>query len=303
MLGYTAFVVVRFSRHYGLARRESCALLPDSIRASQPGHKRLVAELSRGVGTLKSIAWAAPFLGLAGTCYGLLEGFYGFGFHKNFGIGSIIADIGGVLVTTAAGLIVAIPAAVSYTVVRICLEKFESGGASTLFAAAPRSYGFAQTLPLRGRFSGFPAFALIGAPVLGILIPMCILSMGPQIPVGLPVHLLKIGAGDHDFSPIIISVIATKASRASVVYVNSKETPWAELGHILRSQLEVRPRWIVYVEGGDDVGWADVTKAIDVARGLHAEVVLLTATPNIDSSQVREAKGAKRAKGAKASMK
>jgi hypothetical protein len=292
MLGYTAFVVVRFSRHY-LARRESCALLPGSIHASQSGHKRLVAELSRGVRTLKAIAWAAPFLGLAGTCYGILEGFYGLGFHKTFGIGSIVADIGGALVKTSAGLIVAIPAAVSYNVVRICLEKFESGGSSTPFAAAPRSYGFAQTLPLRGRFSGFPAFALIGAPILGILVPMFALMLRPPIPVGLPVHLLKIGASDHDFSPIIISVIATNGSGRCVVYVNSKETPWDELGHTLRSQLEVRPRWLVYVEGGDDVGWADVTKAIDVARGLHAEVVLLTAhPPDIDSSHVREAKGA-----------
>lgn len=136
MLGYTVFVVVRFSRHYYVACRESCALLPDTIHASQLGHKRLVAELGRGLGTLKSIAAAAPFLGLAGTCYGILVGFYGFGIHKNGGIGSIVADIGGALVTTAAGLIVAIPAAVSYNVVRMCLGKFESSRSSTLLAAA-----------------------------------------------------------------------------------------------------------------------------------------------------------------------
>src|SRR5437899_1739327 len=59
MLGYTVFVVSRFFRNYYLARRESRALLPDSnsVRTSQPGHKRLVAELSRGVATLKAIAW------------------------------------------------------------------------------------------------------------------------------------------------------------------------------------------------------------------------------------------------------
>jgi hypothetical protein len=287
MLGYTVFVVVRFFRRYYLARRESGSLFPDPMRVSQPGYKGLVAELSRGLATLKSIASAAPFLGLAGTCYGMLEGFYGLGYQKYGGTGSIVADFGGALVATAAGLIVAIPAAVSYNVLRTCLEKFQSSRSSTHLEAVPRSYGFAQTLPLRERFSGFPAFALIGASVLGILILMCILSMGPPIPVGLPVHVLKMGAGDHDFSPIIVSVIATNRSGRSVVYVDSKETPWDELGNILRRQLEVRPRWIVYVEGGDDVAWADVTKAIDVARGLHAEVVLLTATPKIDSSHRR----------------
>src|SRR6266702_4556962 len=52
MLGYTVFDVVRFSRRYYLARRESCTLFPDFILASQPGNHRLVAELVRGVGTL-----------------------------------------------------------------------------------------------------------------------------------------------------------------------------------------------------------------------------------------------------------
>src|SRR5438128_2211302 len=74
MLGYTVFVVSRLFRNYYLAFRKSRALLPDpdSVRTSQPGHKRLVAKLSRGVGTLKSIAAAAPLLGLAGATYGIL---------------------------------------------------------------------------------------------------------------------------------------------------------------------------------------------------------------------------------------
>ena len=285
MLGYTAFVVVRFSRFYYRPQRESGALLPDSIRASQPGHKRLVAELSRGVKTLKTIAWAAPFLGLAGTCYGMLEGFYRLGYQKYGGVGSIVADLGVALVTTAAGLIVAVPAAVSYNLVRTRLEKFDSRS-TALFDAALRSYGFAQTLPLLRRFSGFPAFALIGAPLLAVLIPMYALMLRSLIPVGftvgLPVHVLKIRYPDHDLPPIIISVISTNGSGQPVLYVNSKETSWDRLGSTLRSHLEVRPYWIVYVEGEDGASWRDVVNVIDVARGLHSEVVLLSATPQIE---------------------
>jgi biopolymer transport protein ExbD len=288
MLGYTVFVVSRFSWNYYLARSESGALFPDSVRASQPGHRRLVAKLSRGVGTLKAIATAAPLLALSGACYGILEGFYGFGYRRYGGIGSIVADIGvGALVNTVAGLIVAIPAAVSYNILRTRLEKFESSRSSTLLDAAPRSYGFAQTLPLRRRFSGFPAFALIVAPILALLLPMFALMLHSLTPVGLPVHLVEIGVGDHELPPIVISVIGASATRLSVVYVNSKETLWNELGNTLRAQLEVRPHWIVYVEGADNVPWADVVKAIDVARGLHADVVLLTVTPNIGSGKPR----------------
>ncbi len=132
-----------------------------------------------------------------------------------------------------------------------------------------------------------PAFALIGVPVLGILLLFGLL-LGPRISTGLPVHLLKIGVSEHDSEPIITSVVGTSASGQSVVYVNSKETPWNELSNTLRSQLKVRPRWIVYVAGEDKVPFADVANAIDVARGLRAEVVLLTVTPNVGSDDARD---------------
>ncbi len=293
MLAYTAFITVRFFRRYFLARRESSSLVPDIAPASR-SRTNFVAELSRGLGTIRSIAAGAPFLGLAGTCYGMLEGFYRLGYQKYGGVGSIAAGIGVALVATASGLIVAIPAAISYNVLRSLLEKFESECSSTLFEATPRSYGFAQTLPLRGRFSRLPAFALIGAPVLALLIPMFALMLQRPIPVGLSVHLLKVGVTNHDSTSIVVSVIGSSARGESAAYVNSKEIPWNELGNTLRSQLRVRPLWSVYVAGEDKVAWRDVANAIDVARGLDAEVVLLTAPPEIDSSHSPKAKAKKK---------
>jgi biopolymer transport protein ExbD len=290
MLGYNVFVVSRFFHRYYLARRESRALVPDSGVVSQPGQKQLVAELSRGVGTLKSIASAAPFLGLAGTCYGILGGFYGLGVRAHGGIGSIVGDVAGTLVTAVAGLIVATPAAVSHNLLRTLLEKIVQTRSNPHFQATSRSYGFAQTLPLQKRFSGFPAFALIGAPILALLIPMFALMLRSRVPVGLPVHLLRIGATDHDFSPTVVSVIGAKANGLSRVYVNSKETSWEELRSTIRTQLEVRPRWIVYVQADSDASWRDAVYVIDVARGLHAEVVLLTTTPEIGSDRSPKAK-------------
>jgi len=288
MLVYTVFVVIRFFNCY-YSWRESRALLSDSTGTSQTGQKRLVADLSRGVGTLKAIASAAPFLGLAGTCYGILGGFHGLGMRAHGGIGSIFADIVGTLVTTVAGLVTAVPAAVSYNVLRTLLEKFESDRSNVLLAARADSFQVAQTLPLRRRFSGMPAFALIAVPVLAILL-LFMLILGPRISTGLPVHLLRIGASEKDLaehisSPIVVSVVGESPSGMSAVYVNSKEAPWNELGNTLRNQLKVRPRWIVYVEGEDGAAWQDVVNVIDVARGLHAEVVLLTAAPNVDSGR------------------
>ena len=169
-----------------------------------------------------------------------------------------------------------------YSILRTRLEKFETKGSSTLLETTPLSYGFAQTLPLRRRFSCFPAFALIGGPVLAILIPMFAL-VDTRRAVGLPVRPLKSGVSDDDSAPIVISVIHGRANDPSDVYVNSKQIPWSELCSTLQTQLKLRPRWIVYVEGEDGVLWAHVANAIDVAQGLHADVLLLTSAPRIDS--------------------
>jgi biopolymer transport protein ExbD len=198
----------------------------------------------------------------------------------------ITLGISTTLVATAAGLVVAIPAGVSYNLLRTCLEKFEISRSTTLRAAMPRSYGFAQTLPLQRRFSRLPAFALIGAPVLALLIPMFALMLRSQISVGLPVRLLKIGVSDRDLGSIVISVTSASPSDPATVFVNWKETLWSELHDALRNQLRVRPYAIVYVQAGNEVPWADVTYAIDVARGLQAKVVMLTVIPNIGSSHL-----------------
>jgi hypothetical protein len=288
MLLYAVFVTARFFRLYFLVRRESRA---DFAPSPQQNPKNLIAELSRGIGTLKAIASSAPFLGLAGTAYGVVALFSrGFiGARYPFFI-TIPLEVSTVLVVTAAGLIVAIPAAVCYNALCIWLEKFESNCSSTLLEARPRSYGFAQTLPLRERFTGMPAFGLIGAPILAILLPMLLLALRPLTPMGLSVHLLKIGVSGYESAPIVINVVDTGPMSMPVVYVNSKETPWNELGDTLRGQLKLRQHWIVYVAGEDDVPWAYVANAIDVAKGLQAEVVLLTARTRIESSTYPKSK-------------
>jgi hypothetical protein len=292
MLAYTAFATVRFFRRYFLARR-SCAPLVDSISASEHGNKNLVADLSREVAALQSVAFAAPFLGLAGTCYGILCLFVRISNGRFFRTSAISFELSTALVATAAGLIVVIPTAISYNILRVCLEKFESSRSGTLLEATPRTYGFAQTLLLRRRFSGMPAFALIGVPVLAILVPF-FMFFQRFVPLGLPVRIMETGVSDRDSEPIIISVVGRSAS-IPALYVNSKEIPWSELGNTLRRQLEARPHWTVYVQGGNDVPWHLVAYPIDVARGLHAEVVLLTAPPQVDSCHLpRKAKTKRR---------
>ena len=62
ILVYIAIVFSRDSYRY----REACRELHADVRA-------LAVDLNRGVRTLQSITLTAPYLGLAGTCFGILE--------------------------------------------------------------------------------------------------------------------------------------------------------------------------------------------------------------------------------------
>lgn len=76
--------------------------------------RHVLPELERFLNTLGTIAAISPFLGLLGTVLGMIQMFAGVGTH---GVGDpalVAAGISQALVTTAAGLIVAIPSLMFY---------------------------------------------------------------------------------------------------------------------------------------------------------------------------------------------
>lgn len=77
-----------------------------------------VARLDRYLGFLGSIAGAAPLLGLLGTVFGIMHAFAAIG---TVGMGNpkqLASGIAEALITTAAGLLVAIPSLMAYRMLR-----------------------------------------------------------------------------------------------------------------------------------------------------------------------------------------
>ncbi len=70
----------------------------------------LIAELKRGNGVLATVGSTAPFVGLLGTTMGVVNAFTGMATSGSAGLSAISAGIAEALITTAFGLIVAIPA-------------------------------------------------------------------------------------------------------------------------------------------------------------------------------------------------
>jgi biopolymer transport protein ExbB len=72
--------------------------------------------VTRGMGTLASIAATAPFLGLFGTVWGIMNSFIGISNLHTTNLAVVAPGIAEALLSTALGLFAAIPAALIYNV-------------------------------------------------------------------------------------------------------------------------------------------------------------------------------------------
>lgn len=81
-----------------------------SERAVEREMLMTVTELKRGLGVLATVGATAPFVGLLGTTMGIVNAFTGMAASGSGGLAAISGGIAEALITTAFGLIVAIPA-------------------------------------------------------------------------------------------------------------------------------------------------------------------------------------------------
>jgi len=104
-----------------------------SRRALERAEAIVHAELKRGVAALATIGSTAPFVGLFGTVVGIIDAFQTMASQKTPGIGAIAGGISEALVTTAIGLLVAVPAvwAFNYFTGRIDAFDVEMGNSSS----------------------------------------------------------------------------------------------------------------------------------------------------------------------------
>src|SRR3984957_115725 len=101
----------------------------DQIEASQRALERseaiVHAKLKRGLGGLATIGSTAPFIGLFGTVVGILNAFQSIATAKTSGISQVAGGISEALVTTAFGLLVAIPAVMTFNYFTGKVEAFD----------------------------------------------------------------------------------------------------------------------------------------------------------------------------------
>jgi biopolymer transport protein TolQ len=75
---------------------------------------RELERAGRGFGVLASVGAAAPFIGLFGTVWGIMNAFHALGNVKQATLNLVAPGIAEALIATAMGLFAAIPAVVAY---------------------------------------------------------------------------------------------------------------------------------------------------------------------------------------------
>ncbi len=84
---------------------------------------RVLSELEKRIGLLLMVGSVAPLVGMCGTVLGMIRAFSAMADAESLGGGVVAAGISEALITTAAGLLIAVPAVVFYYIFNNRIER------------------------------------------------------------------------------------------------------------------------------------------------------------------------------------
>lgn len=87
---------------------------------------RELENLERGLGFLATTGSAAPFIGLFGTVWGIMNSFHAIAASKNTSLVAVAPGIAEALFATAIGLFAAIPAVIAYNIFNTDVTRFSN---------------------------------------------------------------------------------------------------------------------------------------------------------------------------------
>jgi biopolymer transport protein TolQ len=119
-------LVVVFDSAYEEYRRQGEQNIPAVQRAAQIAASEELTRLERRLPWLATTGAVAPFIGLFGTVWGIIDAFNGLGNSAAATLSAVAPGISEALITTAAGLAAAIPAVIAYNAFTHRMREFGS---------------------------------------------------------------------------------------------------------------------------------------------------------------------------------
>jgi biopolymer transport protein TolQ len=99
-------------------------------RAMEAKKEQILKDLGSKVTFLATVGASSPFIGLLGTVWGVINAFRGLAIQQNNTLSAVAPGIAEALVTTAVGLLAAIPAVIFYNHVSHKIEKIDQRSSS-----------------------------------------------------------------------------------------------------------------------------------------------------------------------------
>jgi biopolymer transport protein ExbD len=245
LLVHCVAVFFRAAWRYRLVRR--APEIDSSVRM------KVIADLSTAVRGFRSLSFTAPYLGLAGTCFGIMGIFRGIGMEVHAVREMMTAILAAALITTAAGIVVAAIANCFCNDLCTRIDLLES-------EILNESLGC--RFPLRKRFSGFPALALIVAPILAMAIAAFMSFASFREPKGLGIEVASARCEDGAVDRLIV----LRITNGSKLFLNSEQQNWSTLTSRLAEIYAFRVHRILYLSADDGVPFQTVADAIDIAQ-------------------------------------
>tara|TARA_B100000700_G_C14668147_1_gene679527 strand:+ start:16 stop:690 length:675 start_codon:yes stop_codon:yes gene_type:complete len=99
----------------GLLKKKSRVNLSERMSASlEAGVEKQIAKIEKGFTFLATVGSTAPFIGLFGTVWGIMNSFQSIAISRNTSLAIVAPGIAEALFATALGLLAAIPAVIAY---------------------------------------------------------------------------------------------------------------------------------------------------------------------------------------------
>src|ERR1700739_112348 len=255
----------------------------DVIEAAKRGLERSVAivhaEMKRGLSALATIGSTAPFVGLFGTVVGILNAFKGIEQSKATGLSAVAGGIAEALVTTAFGLLVAVPAVWAYNYFTNKVEAFdvEMDNSSMelinyfiLRRGAKKQPAMAYK-PQAGAQMAAPNVIPMADIMLVLLIIFMVVT--PMLSKGLSVELAKVSS-PHDMpdadkdDAVIVGI-----SASGDVYLGSTKSDISQIADKVRDLISGKLDKTVYVKSDGRAKYGDVVKVVDEIRSAGVDNV------------------------------
>jgi biopolymer transport protein ExbD len=258
MLVYLFAIVIHVLWRYYLARRMQGI---DSV-----GLRTLAAVLNIEMGSLKSVAITAPYLGLVGTCEGILSAFGGIGMAKHAAMVMIATRIAVALIPTAVAIPVAVLATCSYNYLRTRIDLLEG---EVFDEGLQRGFHFrgARRFPRTKRFSEVPAFGLLAAPALAIAITGFMTFPSFHTPTGFYVELASARCEDYD---VVDKLIVLHITDTGQLFLNQEQEDWNNLAVRLSQIYSMKEHRTLYLLADSDVPFRTVADALDTVENASA---------------------------------